>query len=569
MKVENLDFIESAEFLAKKVNYNLQYVYTGTPELPEKRTKLVEICELAKKYYNYVLFNSKVASKARDYLEGRGFKPETIEHFELGYSPERWDSFSEFAIKRGYNLREIIDSGLSIQSTRDKNEIYDRFRGRIMFPIKDLVGKTIGFGGRIINENQDTLKKAVMRSQSAKYINSPETRIYSKSKNIYGLFNAKNSIVENDQALIVEGYTDVILLHQEGIRNAVASLGTALTTDQIGIIGRFTKNMVLVFDSDIAGVSASLRGMERLKEYDDSLDLYHESNINMRVTILEEGFDPADYVMKRGREKFLERVDKAVNIIDFAINMILSKYNIKNLSEKLQSTDELLNFISTLSSKIVQEECVKKISEKLNLRESLLVEQLQKKAYKKSYKVASFREDKKEEQTTSSLKNIEIEALKILVNGIGDKFKELVDIGQEYFKFDDTKRLYEIINKTFSENQSKDNVINFPLEISSNKLEDEQVKKLYNLIIFNPVNYSDYNLACLEVYNNLKRIYISDRIEEIRKQLKQFENYRKDLIKKNDRESASKLEKVDNKIKELNLKLNELENEKIKYKIFN
>ncbi|MBM3708451.1 MAG: toprim domain-containing protein, partial [Actinobacteria bacterium] len=405
----------------------------------------------------------------------------------------------------------------------------------------------------------------------AKYINSPETKIYSKSKSIYGLFEAKNNIVENDAALIVEGYTDVILLHQEGIKNVVASLGTALTTEQIAVIGRFTKNIIIIFDSDAAGMRASLRGMERLREYNEKLDLYHESNINMRVAVLEEGYDPADYIMRKGRENFLERLDKAVNIIDFTIDMILRKYDINNLNDKLRATDELLGFISTLSSKIVQEECIKKISEKLNLRESLLIEQLLKKSNKKSFKKtldnkAGFEGIKQDEKAANPLKNIEIEALKILVNGLGDKFYELLDIGPEYFKFDDTRKIYEIIKETFIKNKSDNNQVNFPLEISSDKLEDEQLKALYNMITFSSVNYSDYNLACLEVYNNLKRIYITDRLEETKKKLKQFENFRKELIKKEGEQSAEKLEKVDNKIKELNLRLNKLENEQFKYK---
>jgi len=618
MKVENLDFIEAAEFLAKKVNYNLQFIYTDTPEMPEKRSRLIEICELAKKYYKYILFNSKVSERARDYLNRRGFKKEIIEHFELGYSPESWSSFSNFAVKRGYMLKEIIESGLALQSSRAVNEIYDRFRGRIMFPIKDIVGKTIGFGGRIINDAQKSDANVEMQTQGrqvwmqpqtksqaltkpemqikmqpqvkaqAKYINSPETKIYSKSKSIYGLFDAKNSIVEKDAALIVEGYTDVMTLHQEGIKNAVASLGTALTIEQIGIVGRFTKNIILVFDSDAAGVSASMRGMERLKEYNEKLDLFHESNINMKVAVLEEGYDPAEYVLKKEREKFLERVDNAVNIIDFTIDMILRKYDINSLSDKLSASDELLGFISTLSSKIVQEECIKKISEKLNLRESLLVEQLQKKSSKKSYRKAedsvSGQEGiKRNEKMVSPLRNIEIEALKIIINGIGDKYYDLLDIGAEFFNFEDTKKLYEIIKEALTESKSDDGGVNFPLKISSDKLEDEQLKRLYNMIIFSPVNYSDNNLACLEVYNNLKRIYITGKIDEVKKRLKQFENYRKELTKlikesseiltkkpggepENKKPEKEKLEKVDGKIEMLNLKLNKLENELFKYK---
>ena len=349
MKVENLDFIEAAEFIAKKINYNLQYIHTDAPEITEKRSRLVELNDLARKYYSYVLFNSKTAASAMQYLEGRGFNRETISQFEVGYSIDSWDNFSNFAIKRGFKPKELVDSGLAIQRTRGASEVYDRFRGRIMFPIRDLVGKTVGFGARILSQDSRAVKKQANLAQSAKYINTPETRIYSKSKNIYGLFDAKNSIVETDQAIIVEGYTDVMALHQSGIKNAVASCGTALTSEQVGVLGRFTKNVVLVFDSDNAGVSASLKGMDRLKDYNERLDLYIEGNIDMKVAVLEEGYDPADFVIKRGKDAFVEALEKASNIIDFTIAMILKKHKIENLGEKLRATDELVSFIATLS----------------------------------------------------------------------------------------------------------------------------------------------------------------------------------------------------------------------------
>jgi DNA primase len=526
MKVENLDFIEAADLLAKKVNYNLQYLYTETPEITEKRSRLVELNELARNYYTYVLFNSKTANNAMQYLTERGFKKETLTLFEVGYSIDSWDNFSNFAIKRGFKPKELVDCGIAIQSTRVASGVYDRFRGRIMFPIRDLAGKTVGFGGRILSQNGKTVKRIVTAAQSAKYINTPETRLYSKSRNIYGLYYAKNNIVENDQVLIVEGYTDVMALHQAGIKNAVASLGTALTSEQVEILGRFTKNVVLVFDSDTAGVSASLKGMDRLKDYNERLDLYIEGNIDIRVAVLEQGYDPADYVIKKGRESFLSAVKNSLNIIDFTISMILKKYKLENLGDKLRATDELVGFIATLSSKIVQEECIKKISEKLNLREALLIEQLLKKINSASSGTAYLRNDKNLtgvtyknqeasalkasgsiqtnihgedsrgiEQGISPVKNLEIEALKILVNGLGEKFYELLEIGPEYFGYEDTKKLYEIIRSIFKECEVQNIIINFPLEISSNKLEGEQIKKLYNLILFSPLNYSDYNLA--------------------------------------------------------------------------
>ncbi len=539
--------------------------------------------ELARKYYNFVFFKSKKAAPARSYLIKRGFKKETLELFEVGFSIDSWENFTDFAKKRGFTSKEIVDCGLAIESTgRATSDIYDRFRGRIMFPIKDLVGKTIGFGGRIIpSDRQQVVSKHLISklagsmhkqpTRQAKYINTPETKLYSKSKNIYGLFEAKNSIVDSDQALIVEGYTDVMALHQSGVRNAVASLGTALTTEQIELLGRFTKNIVLVFDSDTAGVNASLKGIERLREYNEKLDLFHDSNINIKVAVLEAGYDPADYVIKNGKDKFQDKLEKAATIIDFTIDMILKKYSISNLNEKLAAADELLKFTSTLSSKIVQEECIKKIALKLNLKENLLVEQMLKKSHVKKDKTYSasngINDDYKETESISPFKNIEIEALKIIINGIGSKFKDLLDIGPEHFKFDDTRKIYEAVRAEIEVKNKKEQKLNFPIEISSNKLEKEDEKKLYNLILFSSINYTDSDLASLEVYNNLKKIHISDQVEEIKKQLSKLENYSKEFNKQDleSQEIKDKGVRLANKIRELSYKLNDLEQEKRNY----
>lgn len=607
-KVENIDFVEAAEFLAKKINYNLQFVNAGSPEASEKRSRLVELNELARKYYNFVFFKSKKAAPARSYLIKRGFKKETLELFDVGFSIDSWENFTDFAKKRGFTSREIVDCGLAIESTsgRAASDIYDRFRGRIMFPIKDLVGKTIGFGGRIIPERQGAVSSQTSNKQTsgqqsgnqismqqnssqpasnqisrqqnsnqllkqAKYINTPETKLYSKSKNIYGLFEAKNSIVDNDQALIVEGYTDVMALHQAEVKNAVASLGTALTIEQIELLGRFTKNIILVFDSDTAGVNASLKGIERLREYNEKLDLFHDSNINIKVAVLEPGYDPADYVIKNGKDKFQDKLKKADTIIDFTIDMISKKYSISNLNEKLAAADELLKFTSTLSSKLVQEECIKKIALKLNLRENLLVEQMLKKSHIKKDRTYSasdgINDDYKETESISPFKNIEIEALRIIINGIGTKFKDLLDIGPEHFKFDDTRKIYEAVRAEIEAKNKKEQKLNFPVEISSNKLEKEDEKKLYNLILFSSINYTDSDLASLEVYNNLKKIYISDQVEEIKKQLSKLESYSREFNKQEleSQEIKDKGVRLANKIRELSYKLNELEQEKRKY----
>jgi len=559
-KIENIDFIEAAELLAKKINYNLKYTEKSDRKTTEKKGRLTELNELASKYYNYILFNSKAGIRALKYLEGRKLKIEVLEKFQTGYSPEGWRNFTEYAIKKGFSSRELIESGLSIESTKNRGEAYDRFRGRVIFPIKDVVGRIVAFGGRIILDTPG----------SAKYINTPETKIYSKSKNIYGLFDAKSAVIDADKVLIVEGYTDVIALHQEGVKNAIASCGTALTGEQVQLISRFSKNITLVFDSDTAGENASLRAVERLREYNEKLDLFNESNIDIKVAILEKGYDPADYIIQKGNKNFSEKVDGAVSIIDFTISMVLKKYNIENYSERLRASDELVEFVSTLSSKIIQEDCIRKISEKLKLREALLFELLIKKMQKKILKSSAFEKPgAKPEDPVSNYpsRNIEIEALKILINGIGEKFEDILALGEDYFKFKDTKTLYEFIVGAVNRQKKDNSIVNFPLQISSSEFEDDSVKNLYNLILFSPISYSDYDLASREIFNNLNRIYISDKYEEVKIYLKKGENYIKNLNKMTleKEDLLIRKQKAEEKIKELSLKLKELEVEKFKF----
>ena len=566
MKMENLQFLEAAEFLAKKINYNLKYNQAGSPRETEKKSRLIEINELAARYYSYILFNSRVAAGALNYLKKRGFNEDIIKKFEAGFSPSGWTNFCDFAINKGFSKKDIIESGLALQSNRQQDQVYDRFRERIMFPIRDIVGRVVGFGGRIFEENKNTPSKSSSYIKNAKYINTPETGIYSKSRNIYGLYISKKNIVENDSVLIVEGYTDVMALHQLGINNAVASLGTALTTEQVEILCRFTRNIVLVFDSDAAGVSASLRGIERLREYNERLDLFHEGNIDMKVAVLEEGYDPADYIIKKGIEAFNDKIKNSTGIIDFTINSILKKYNISDISSKLRAVSELAEFVSSLTSRIVQEDCVKKISLKLGLAESLIMEQLLKKMkIKSSSKFSDGDTENRSDRANniSPAKNIEFEALKILLNGAGKHFEDIAEIGEEYFRFEDTREIYNIIKDIIKSSKDSNSQLNFPLEISSDKLKGESLKKLYNMIVFSPLKSSDYDSASGEVLKNLKKLYISDKIEQVKQLLKKYENFKKDLNKETaGKEQLLKLEKAQEKIRLLILKLNELETQK-------
>jgi DNA primase catalytic core len=523
---------------------------------------LVELNELAKKYFSFILFNSKKGLPSLNYLKNRGFTEKTLIEFDVGYSLDEWNAFSYFARKRGYNTKEIIGCGLGIESKRGKEDVYDRFRNRIIFPIEDIVGKTIGFGGRILSDSGQTA------TRQAKYINTPETILYSKSRNIYRIFQAKKHIVEADEVLIVEGYTDVMALHQQDIKNAVASLGTALTSEQIKLLGRFTKNIVLVFDSDAAGMSASLKGIERLREYNERLDLYYESNLNIKVSVLEEGYDPADFIFKKGRDAFLDKIENSEGIIDFTLDAIIGKYNINNLTEKLKASDHITRFISTLSSKIIQEECIKRVASKLNLKESLLLEEMLKKEHKQKDRALYWGRDddsSKEESTDEGavpLKRIEIEALKLIINGLGSQIDELLSLGPDHFRFDDTRELYLIVRDEIWKAKEANKKVNFPIEITSGALGNEEVRKLYNFILFSKPHFKDQYLDKLskEIISNLKGIRISEEIEKIRKKMIEYEKNKNAGSGIEKDESASEYD-------QLYRRLIELEKEKINLKL--
>jgi len=605
MKAENLSFMESVELLAKKVGYNLKFIESKDNEEPDSRKKLFELNELAKKYFNYVLFNSKNGIKALNYLKLRKISEETLKIFEVGYSLDNWENFTDFAKSRNYIESDIVLAGLGIESQKSNqsHKVYDRFRGRIMFPIKDLLGRTIGFGGRILpynnissaNTNPENIKNLagdIKKSQLSqiktqintqkikttnigenvsKYINTPETKLYSKSKNIYGIFEAKSHIVKEDYVLIVEGYMDLISLYDNEIKNVVASLGTALTSDQIKIISRFTKNIILVFDGDEAGINASIKGIDRLKEYNENLDLFNENNIRIKVCTLDKNFDPADFIIKKGKEAFLEKIKSAIDIIDYTLNIILSKYNLNDLTDKLRASDELLRFISTLSSSIIQEECIKKIAPRLRLKENMLIEemlkiQLRKKGSQFSEKYNNEKESKNSyseflSKNMNPQKRLEIEALSLIINGSDYPDQEILNLPLDYFKFEDTKELFKLLKSLIYEQIDLKKNLNFPILISSDTLENENIRKLYNYIYFSNKNYTHEKDSCKEVILNLKKLFLSEKIEKIKNKISEIEQIiRENKLSGNENKDTVNLE---NKIDEYYKELISLENEKL------
>jgi len=352
MKYERMEFPEAVEMLAKKVGISIpktepQEKNTGVAE------KLFSINELASKFYHDILFNSKEAGSIRTYLEKRGISSETAKKFRLGFAPDKWDTLINYLRQKNFSLSLIDKTGL-ISSREDSSGYYDRFRDRIIFPIFDIKDRIVGFGARV---TKDTLPK---------YINSPETPIYVKGKNLFGLNFTKDEIRKQDSVVIVEGYLDFIIPYQSGIHNIVASLGTALTIEQIRILKRYTQNAIVLFDPDQAGEIATLR----------SLDLFLSLDMNVKLVTLPKGFDPDSFVREKGADKLKELINEAVDLFDYKLNLLKARYDIRKAQGKAKIAEEMLSTISKIKNEVLKESYLKKLSDILSVGENSLLKEL-------------------------------------------------------------------------------------------------------------------------------------------------------------------------------------------------
>jgi len=297
MEHEHLDYVGALKYLAKK--YHIDVVEQELSPEQEKqkndRESMMIVNSFAQKSFSHNLHQHQQGmAVGMSYLRERGFRDDIIKKFELGFCLEDWEAFSKQATNSGYKREYLVKTGLSIDK---ENRLLDRFRGRVIFPIHGIAGRVLAFGGRILKND----KKA------AKYLNSPESEVYHKSRVLYGIFQAKKSIVQNDKCFLVEGYTDVLSFHQAGIENVVASSGTALTPDQIRLIKRFTNNVTIIYDGDTAGIKASLRG----------IDLILEQEVNAKVLLLPEGEDPDSFSRTMGASDLIDYIDR--NESDFIL----------------------------------------------------------------------------------------------------------------------------------------------------------------------------------------------------------------------------------------------------------
>lgn len=361
MKMEGMEFPEALKMLADRAGIELRRPsgFSGTQYggiASADKTNIFAVCAAAKNFYKEQLAKTPRGLSAKKYLSDRGLSEESINIFEIGYAPDDWHAAEIFLKGKGFAARDIASAGFTIKN--ETNGIFhDRFRGRIMFPILDISGRTVGFGGRTFAHKD---------GDEAKYINTPESPVYSKSKVLYGLNFARDGIRTSDACVLVEGYMDVIGSHQMGVKNTVSSSGTALTADQIKIIRRYTANLILAFDGDLAGQEATSR----------SIDLAIQSGMNVRIITLPGDKDPSDYV--DNPEEWKSRVKASKRIIDFYFEKSLGENDARSVEGKKAIAGELLAAIKKIPSKVEQAHWIGVLSEKIGTEEKILFEELKK-----------------------------------------------------------------------------------------------------------------------------------------------------------------------------------------------
>ena len=436
MEHEKFTYPEAIRYLAKKYNIEIEETEQTSEEkeIASEKESLFLVSEFAASFFQEVLLNHEEGKAiGLTYFKERGFTPETIAKFRLGYSPETWDAFTKEALGKGYKLDYLEKTGLTIVGD---NKQFDRFKGRVMFPIQSMSGRVLGFGGRILTND----KKA------AKYLNSPASDLYDKSKVLYGIYHAKQSIAKLNNCFLVEGYTDVIQMHQAGIENVVASSGTALTPDQIRLINRLTKNITVLFDGDAAGLRASLRG----------IDLILEEGMNVKVCTFPDGDDPDSLAKKTPLNELIAYLDnQAMDFIQFKASLLMKDAK-NDPIKKAEVIRDMVQSISKIPDRIKQEIYVQECARIMDISESVLFSTLAQLVQKDIQELG-----KKQKQSTQAFEIIKTEnqvtfekteVLPLLEKSIIEILllygTEDVDVENVYLKIDDKGNEVEEIEKT-------------------------------------------------------------------------------------------------------------------------
>ena len=468
MEHEHFTYPEAIRYLAKKYHIDIEETEQSTEEKAQadERESLYIVSEYAQQYFQDTLFNTE-AGKAigMTYFKERGFTEETIQKFRLGFSPDEWTAFTDTALAKGYQLEFLEKTGLTIVNGDRK---FDRFKGRVMFPIHSMSGRVLGFGGRILTNDK----------KQAKYLNSPESEIYHKSKVLYGIFFAKQAIAKADNCYLVEGYTDVIQMHQKGIENVVASSGTALTQDQIRLIHRLTPNITVLYDGDAAGLRASIRGV----------DLILEQGMNVKVCTFPDGDDPDSFARKTAYEDLVLYLENnATDFIRFKASLLMQEAQ-NDPIKKAETIRDMVESISKIPDLIKREVYVRECASIMDISEQVLfstLAQILKKDFYEGQKV-----ERKQKAAMQVVQTPE-EAQKRTVNRLEvleyDLIKNLLLYGNRECIFTDTI-LVEEEDGTLKEQQIQQTLKVYEkifLELQEDEIElaNPDFKQIYELLM--------------------------------------------------------------------------------------
>lgn len=517
MKMENLDFMDAVRLLANRCGIDINFnIDEETKQKIELSKKYQDIHTEAARFYFANLVKSK--NRGYDYLRNRGLDDKTIKRFGLGYSQDAWSSLMDYLIdEKGYSVEELLECGLIGKSTKT-DKYYDKFRNRVMFPIFDYRGNVIGFGGRVLD---DSLPK---------YLNSPDTLIFNKRHNLYGLNFARKNL-SSRTVILVEGYMDLISLYQYGIKIAVATLGTALTSQQARLIKRYADNVIISYDSDGPGTKASLR----------AIDILVEAGLSVKVLDLKDAKDPDEYVRKYGTDEYRNAMKDAVPRIKFKIDNLKSTFDLSKDQDNIKFAQEAVNIIKQLKSPVEIDYYIKYLSEIVQLDEDAVKREIYGKSYSsKNLSNGKFNNkfNKKEEKPIEKMDAIqhgeeltEIKLMKIMMNIPAAREKVLLKIDEKELLMEDSKKILNYLSKIDSEK------IVEPDELEG--INDEYIKSLKktSLESINIKNIKEIE----ETVRSVRRNSLKKTIDKLR--MKQEElGAKSKILAESDKEAAKELD---------------------------
>jgi DNA primase len=544
MEYEKVSFIEAVQILAESLGISIEYEKSENQDKKNEQEVLYDINSEVGRYYSNYLLKEDEGEVARKYLEDRNISMATTRSFGLGFSPKD-NSLTHFLEQKKIDLEKGIKLGLIGEGYNGR--LYDKFNGRLIYPIFSPNGRIIAFAGRVL-ENED---------KGAKYLNSPESAIYIKGRTLYGLSHSKEEIRKENRAIIVEGYMDLLALHQHGIKNIVAISGTAFTEDQARLLSRYTKNVVLIFDSDVAVLKASLR----------SIEILLKQNFEIKIASLPEGEDPDSYINKFGKENFIELVNAAFNFLEFQIKYYKENNLLNDYSSSTETIREIVRLLSFIEDDLKRNLLLKEVSKTFDLRENLLESELlkvKKFEIKSSLKIPKNTEqsDGVDPKTKRKLETrtliLEKELLQIILEG-DDRTNEVIfhNISEEEFKIEIHNKLFQLLLGFYYNHE----IIKPHLILA--KLDDPELNEYISTLSFEKYSLSDQweaknpavpknKILFKAALDTIKKIKFTIIEDQILRETKRMESQEVDEI-----EAMNRIKELLTEKKEINDKMRE------------